>query len=213
MEFKKTDNLEKYMFRYLMRYVGTYRVKAEYDETLGDFPHDENFEDLYIPCQKGVIKHTYLGKDILALCFYDKASQAKHVYQALSEKYPKLELEFEDDGADAFIYFNARNIKKVATICKPRTSGAGINPFSVKNLPKQEYMIPAKDLDEINRLVEGLTRIEKLHFLKSTYSDFYKQSGLVRKRKKSRLGNREFIHSVGMWDKYLKFVSKQMSAR
>ena len=62
-----------YMYRYLLKYVGTYRVLAEYDVELKDFPRDEtgtidpSFEDLYIPCRRGVIKHSYKDKDILVL--------------------------------------------------------------------------------------------------------------------------------------------------
>ena len=29
--------------------------------------------------------------------------------------------------------------------------------------------------------------------------------------KKSRLGSKEFIHSIGLWDKYIKYVKKQLS--
>ena len=79
MEFVNTKNTLSYMYRYLLKYVGTYRVKADYDYATEDFPRtadggiDASFDDLYIPCVKGIIKHTYLGNDILSCCFYEKA--------------------------------------------------------------------------------------------------------------------------------------------
>lgn len=51
---------------YLRKYVGTYRVKAEYDQSTNDFCRtpdgdlDPLFDDLYIPCAAKVqIKHAY----------------------------------------------------------------------------------------------------------------------------------------------------------
>ena len=64
MEFVNTKNTLSYMYRYLLKYVGMYRVKAELDDAKKDFPRedtgevDKSFEDLYIPCAKGIIKHT-----------------------------------------------------------------------------------------------------------------------------------------------------------
>ena len=64
---KKNNNMINNMYRYLEKFIGTYRVMAEYDLQTNDFPRDEegnidkSFEDLYIPCSRGksVIKHTY----------------------------------------------------------------------------------------------------------------------------------------------------------
>ena len=52
-------------FRYLEKYVGKYCVRAELDPDTNDFPRDSNgkiyesFEDLYIPCTKGIIINRY----------------------------------------------------------------------------------------------------------------------------------------------------------
>ena len=45
--YNKTTN--DYMFRYLEKYIGTYRVLAEIDKDSGEFPNDDSFEDFYIP--------------------------------------------------------------------------------------------------------------------------------------------------------------------
>lgn len=218
----KTNNEEvlKYMYRYLEKYTGTYRVLPElYKDEL--FPKDENgkieksFEDLYIPCKKGVIKHTYIDFDILCICFYDSHSAAKNTYKEIKHKYPDLELRFEDDGRDGYIYFNANDIKKIATIIKPRTSGATIKWDSNKNLPKVVYTIPNEDLEKYNKITGHLTQTEKMQLCRKINSSFLdsittKRYNAKEELKESRLGPKEFIHSIGKWNDYLKYYKKQL---
>lgn len=227
MEYTFTEDTLNYMYRYLLKYVGTYRVRAVYDIEKEDFPRtktggiDPTFEDLYINCTRGVIKHTYKGNDILVLCFYEKVGTTNNVYKEIKEKYPKLDIEKEFCGSDGFIYFHAKDIKKIATIVKPKTSGAKIDPFSNKNLPKVVYKIPAKDMAELYSLTEELSKTETMHFYKKVNSDFIngvrklngEKFNAKEELKKSRLGSREFIHSVGLWDKYLTYVKKQLKKR
>ena len=147
------------MFRFLEKYTGTYRVLGCLDLSTNDFPRDENgnidssYDDLYIPCSRGksVIKHTYEDNK-LVVCFYNKCSTARNVYKELKDKYKKLDIEFEDSGEDGLIYFNADDIKKIATIVKPKTSGASIKWNSSKNLPKVKYEIPSEDLKRSKHL-------------------------------------------------------------
>ena len=128
-------------------------------------------------------------------------------------------IEKEICGSDGFIYFNSKDIKKIATIVKPKTSGAKIDPFSNKNLPKIEYKIPSKDLSELYTLTKDLSKIETMQFFKRVNSDFIKEIKKLNgkafngkeEHKKSRLGSKEFIHSIGLWDKYIKYVKKQLS--
>lgn len=217
MEFVNTKNTLSYMYRYLLKYVGMYRVKAELDDAKKDFPRedtgevDKSFEDLYIPCAKGVIKHTYLGDDVLSLCFYDKAQQGRNIFSMLTEKYPNLQLTIDDDGTDCLIYFNANDIKKIATICGPRTSGKDIQPFSVKNLPKMDYKIPSSDLVKLYNITKDLNKTDTLQFFKKVNAEFIKAQDkeIQAERKKSRLRTREFIHSVGLWDKYMAYVKRK----
>ena len=84
---KDNSNIVDYMYRYIEKYTGKYRILPYYDIELEDFPRDlngsidESFDDLYIPCKKGIITHTYDDFDKLAICFYDKRpSVAKGIY-------------------------------------------------------------------------------------------------------------------------------------
>ena len=143
------------------------------------------------------------------------------MYKEIREKYPKLDIEKEFCGSDGFIYFHAKDIKKIATIVKPKTSGAKIDPFSNKNLPKVDYKIPAKDMAELYSLTEKLSKTETIQFYRKVNSDFIKgirklggkKFNAKEELKKSRLGSREFIHSVGLWERYLTYVKKQLKNR
>ena len=198
---KKNNNMINNMYRYLEKFIGTYRVMAEYDLQTNDFPRDEegnidkSFEDLYIPCSRGksVIKHTY-DDEVLVICFYDKSSTAKNVFNELKCKYKNIYLEYDDCGTDALIYFKSEDIDKIATIVKPKTSGSSIKWSSTKNLPKVEYTIPPKDLNQFKKITEKLDRTQKMHFSKTVNSEFLKQISIgfdaKEEQKKSRLGQK-----------------------
>ena len=205
------------MYRYLEKYVGTYRVLGHLDSYTHDFPRneygeiDDSYEDLYIPCSRGKceIKHTY-DKDKLVACFYNKSSTAKNVYKEIKDKYKNIDIEFEDIGEDGLIYFLADDIKKIATIVKPKKSGASIKWSSVKNLPKKEYKIPDKDLKQYNEIVKCLDRTQKLQFGKKIITSVMNKNNLKEKQKISRLSSKEFIHSIGLWDEYIKEAEKEI---
>lgn len=198
------------MYRYLEKFTGTYRVLGHLDLVTNDFPRnesgeiDESYEDLYIPCSRGKseIKHTY-DEDRLVVCFYNKCSTAKNVYKEIKDKYKNINIEFEDIGEDGLIYFDADDIKKIATIVKPKTSGASIKWNSVKNLPKVKYEIPSKDLTRLSNITKDLSRTEKMQFGKKLASEFLSSHKLKEEQKQSRLSPKEFIHSKGLWDDYM----------
>lgn len=222
MQYTYSKDTLDYMFNYLTKYVGTYRVKAELDEDEHDFPRtdsgslDPTFDDLYIPCKRGIIKHTYIGNDILCICFYDSIKTGNGVYREIKDKYPKIELELDNSVNDVYIYFHAEDIKKIATIIHPRTSGSSIAPFSNKNLPKVEYKIPAKDMSILYDITKDLSKVETMHFYKNLNNKFIngirkldgKKFDAKEAYKKSRMGAREFIHSYGLWDKYVAYAKK-----
>lgn len=205
----------KKMFRYLEKYTGTYRVLGCLDLNTNDFPKDENglidssYDDLYIPCSRGksVIKHTY-EDDKLVICFYNKASTARNVYKELKDKYKSIYLKLDIVGEDGLIFFNDEDMKKIATIVKPKTSGASIKWNSNRNLPKVNYDINDKDLDKLNNITKGLTKTEKMQFGRKLASEFLENNNLKEAQKSSRLNAKEFIHKSGLWDEYIKAAKK-----
>lgn len=223
MEIRYDATTNDYMFRYLEKYIGTYRVLAEIDGETGGFPVDDDFEDYYIPCsRKCVIKHTYEGNDILALYFLETINTAKKVASELKQLKVDFELDVSDNCLDAIILFNAKDIKKVAKVVKPKTSGKGIHPLSKRNISKgkntNSYKIPDEDLEKLNNKTTNLTKTEKLQLFRKINAEFIDE--LSKKDKKDYkslmkldgLNARQFIHMNGYWDKYIKFVNKKLKS-
>lgn len=219
---KMDANLISYMYRYLEKYTGKYRVLANYDVNTNDFPRDSNntidesFDDLYIPCKKGIIKHTYDDYDKLALCLYDKRpSVAKSIFDDINNKYSNLDIELISEGNDNYIYFYDKDISKIATIVKPKTSGAKIKWNDNRNLPKVEYSIPIEDINKYTKIISKIPKNKKMIFIKTCNSEFLesiskKDFDAKLDMKLSRLSTKEYIHSKNLWDKYLKFIKKKI---
>ena len=215
-------------FRYLEKYVGKYCVRAELDPDTDDFPRDSNgkiyesFEDLYIPCAKGIIKHTY-ENDLLALYILEKPKTGESVKKRFNDE--NIWYRDESFGVDTLLFFHESDLKKVAKIVKPRTKGKGISPFSKKALDNsyEKFEIPKDDLIKFKEITDklDLEHMAKIQFIKKTLKDFdtviQKKKGsrydISKQRKESSLKPKEFIYSIGMWDEYLDFVQGEMNKR
>lgn len=174
------------MSGYLRKYVGTYRVIAEYDEDTKDFPRDilgnidDTFDDLYIPCKSNIkIKH---GVGNVLSCYIPSKSKGMNILRQIYQDNigPKLPKEPTSDDkkyletmcselvstdtlvsasimdSEVYFEFKADNIDYIASIVKPKTNGKSISPFSTKNLPKTPYKIPKSDMDKYKSSIEHL---------------------------------------------------------
>lgn len=156
---------------YLKKYVGQYRVKADYDLDTNDFPRlesggiDPSFDDLYIECKNDIkIRHGVgnvlschipsksRGLNVLRQIYQDKVSselpKEKDVY------FNKLCSELVDNQVlvsaevldyEVYFEFKAATIDYIAKLVGAKTYGSNISPFSSKNMPKEPYNIPEKD--------------------------------------------------------------------
>ena len=220
-----TEKERNPMFRYLEKYVGTYRVKTHLDPTTNDFPKDANgkipdtYDELYIECSKGEIRHTYRN-GILCWMIFEKIKTANNVANRF--KNANIEFEFDECGEDAIIYFKEEDLKKVAHILKPSTYGKGIKPFSVRNLPNNkqfvgEYKIPAEDIAKLDKVLEKMDKTQKMLFMKKCIKEFDdvimekmgKTYKLKEKRDASGLKPKMFIHHIGLWEDFVKFAKKK----
>ena len=160
------------MAGYLRRYVGQYRVKADYDWSTNDFPRkedgslDHTFDDLYIDCANNIkIRH---GVGSVLSCHIPSKSRGSNILRRIyedqiSNKLPtkdntyheKLCSELVDKGVlisaevldfEVYFEFSADMIDYVATIVGARTYGASISPMSSRNLPRAKYKIPEEDM-------------------------------------------------------------------
>lgn len=207
-------------FRYLMKFVGNYRVLPQLNPETGCFPYTlddtsipDSYEDLYIPCKKGEIRHTYDSKYELVLVFLNKYKTAQGVIRALKSK--KLDILVDEIGIDVMIYFKEKDLSTIASIVSPKTAGAKIKPFSAKNMSVVEYHIPECDLDLLAQSYGNMDKSQKLKYCKTWIKEFDEVIKKKSKKKKydvdlerdlSGLKNKEFIHSVGLWKEYCSFI-------
>lgn len=224
------------MSDYLRKYVGKYRVLAEYDLDTNDFIKDadgdidKSIDNLYIKCAKNVkIKHC--NRNILWAYIPNKTA-GKNILRRIYQDHIGSDLPKKDDTyltklCDELIKHNVLvdaevldyevdfsfvddDMNYIAKLLKPQTSGAKIQPYSVKNLPKSTYKIPKECEIEYKELCKKLPQrqlkgkmIVDGIFIKNCNNEFLKKKKLINT---SRMKDKEFIHNKGLWKDYIKFL-------
>ena len=222
-----------------MKYKGIYRLMAHIDQNTNDFPRDErgniDSDDVYIKCAYGnqiyhygrstlmaYIPSTGRGHNILLalakeLCGVKERIPYEELYLLL-EQYGRIWDIVENDKEIEF-KFSAKDIELIAKYLKPQTGGANISPFSSRNLPKRKYDIGSTDLREykeiINKIPKGNILIIK-NLTSQFLSDILKKDKAYRRvdvnadMKKKMLKGKEYIHYIGKWNEYIKFLKENI---
>lgn len=116
--------------------------------------------------------------------------------------------------------FNAMNIDLITEFLKPQIAGADISPFSTRNLPKEKYAIPAEDMNAYKHITSIIPVENKLlishytnDFLNNILSKdkLYKTVSIKTDMRKKMLNGKEYIHSMGYWNKYLKYLEGRIN--
>lgn len=171
---------------YLQKYVGTYRVKSEYDLETNDFARNPDgsldTNNTYIKCANGG-KIFHYGRNILE-CYVPSLQRGRNILKSLAIKlgfhledygFPfqylsmfadlektKIVFNITESDSECWWQFRAKDIKLMAQYMKPQTSGAAISPFSTKNLPKKKYTIPYEDLAVYKQIIDEANLDDKL---------------------------------------------------
>lgn len=229
------------MARYLQKYVGTYRVLAEYDKHTNDFPRleddslDPSFDDLYIPCgSKSKIYHiggrnlqAYIpsigrGHNIILKIYNDAIGETESrnyesIYKTLTDN--GIIFDIEENNEEVLFKFKADNIDLISEIMKARTSGKGISPFAKSNLGKSKYDIPLEDLTVYKKLTSKIDKVDirKYTDINNGFMDKivkktkgYTLSNLKADIRKTGLKTKEYFHSVGLWQEYIKHIEGEL---
>lgn len=113
--------------------------------------------------------------------------------------------------------FDLKDLNKFAMYLNPKTSGSNISPFSKKNLPKNKYNIPDEDLIKYKVLIEKLPQNDLIllskvpkDFLKSIATKESTYEWLKLDMKKKGYKQKEYIHSIGMWDRYIEYIKMRL---
>lgn len=227
------------MAAYLMKYKGKYRLKANIDQNTNDYPRGENgsleTDDVYIKCANNCQIYHY-GKSTL-VAYIPSLGRGHNILFAIANRlcgitermdYDELYSVLESEGTIKDIVendkeiefkFHAKNIEFIAEFLKPQVAGAGISPFSTKNLPKSKYVIQKEDIEEYKKITDSIDISDKLaihhitnDFLKNILAKkpLYRTVNINTDMKKKMLKSKEYIHSEGFWDEYLKYLKDRI---
>lgn len=224
------------MAHYLMKYKDKYRVVAQYDKNTNDYPRlldgsiDPSFSDLYIKCKNGnyiyhfghstlVAVYLSIGRGHNAIkAIYEKTIRKlpetiiwTDIYKELKEK--DILFDVEETDEEFFFKFKDKNFNIIAEVIQPSTFGAGISPYSTKNLPKTKYTIPEADMEEYRKTTTVVDK-ENMALLAQATRKFidhistkkFTSQEIKADMKKQGLSGRNYFHANGYWSQYLDFI-------
>lgn len=171
---------------------------------------------MYIPCYYNSRIWHYGRSKLIA--YIPSVQRGHNVVKALKKNGVNVFDCDESDGEVVF-KFNASDMDQVASLMKPKTSGAKTSPFSSKNLPKAQVDIPENELARYKSLVSKLDNyivIKKFNdrFLNEVLAKKLRPKGKrklfdYRQDMKSLCLTRDvkgYIYKRGLWEDYLKFL-------
>lgn len=216
---------------YILKYKGKYRLLCEIDQNTFDFPRDADGSiddtDVYISCQYGnkIFNYGHIDnkRPVWLLAYIPSLIRGHNIVKELKKNNIELVDVMENDSEVEF-KFKATDIEIVAELMKARTYGAGISPFSSKNLPKSSVeipedkialykditsVIPRSDLLIISRLTNDFLENVLQKCLRSKGKRTYDYKSEMKKLKMSRQV-KEYIYTKNMLDEYLNYLKKEL---
>ena len=225
---------------YLEKYIGKYRVVADFDLSTQDFIRDEfgqldkSFDGYYIKCSNDIkIRH---GFDNVLSCYIPSLGRGNNIlkkiycdkYKAKEENLPSLraickklvddEVLLDVDVLDCEVYFIFEEsiLGYIAEIVGARSNGSDIQPIDIRNLPKETYGIPECRLEEFAKVSKEIDM--PIAKYKKMYIDFIEsktnnRNNLMQKFQALEIPPKNFIYKCGLWKELLQFMvsySKQL---
>lgn len=219
-------------YNYMLKYKGTYRLKAEIDRETYDYPRtvsgliDESFDDVYIECCHGN-RIYYYGRQpdvpgVLLWAYVPSIIRGRHIKKQLASVGVSIFLYREAETEVSFL-FHPVDLDIVAPLLRAKTFGANISPFSVKNLPKPDVEIPLEQMQKYKQIISVIQKNDYL-IIKSITDDFVKRfltKAMKRERKnynffqdiranKMSRSVKTYIWKMGFWDEYLAYLQKKI---
>lgn len=202
------------MAGYLRKYVGTYEVRADYDEDTKDFPRlldgtiDPSFDDYYINCSNGIkIRHA-TGSTLS--CYVPSVQRGNKIIKELKQLGKNI-IEFETLDGEVYFTFSANDIDVVANLCKVKTRGKNIKPLSPKTLPKRKSIIPDDEMQRYKKVCSMLAEkpLDRAQIIMRANKEYEKRLNVNYKQemKSLILDFRGYIWYIGKWYEYLEFLN------
>ena len=204
------------------KFKGKYRLKVPINKATNDFSRKLNgtYEDIdmFIECQHGN-KVFHFGGSILQ-AYVPSIGRGHNVIKAIKEQFHgDIIFDIEETDSEVLFKFYYKDSDKIIPLLKPKTNGANISPFSSKNLPRnKDYKIPDEEFSIYKEIVAKIPseRILTLthstnHYLKSLATKKNTWDNIRADMKLKGLKGKEYIHSIGKWDEYIKYLQKEIS--
>ena len=163
------------------------------------------------------IKIFHYGSSILQ-AYIPSLIRGHNIIKAIKNIDSNIIFNIEESDSEVLFCFKYVNSDKIIPLLKPKTSGANISPFSSKNLPKnKDYKIPDEDLIAYKNIVAKIPP-ERILTITHTTNNFLKSLATKRNpieniktdMKLKGLKGKEYIHSIGRWEDYLSFLTKEL---
>jgi hypothetical protein len=140
-------------------------------------------------------------------------------YEALykDKELNKLIYDIIETDEEVLFKFHWEKMKDFEKYFKPKTSAADRSPFSTKNLPKSDYEIPEEDQLKYKEVAAKLPKEDILklghmtnNYIKTLANKKNKLEAIKDDMKKHCMRNKEYIHFIGKWEDYLKYLEKEI---
>lgn len=201
-------------------YKSVYRILPVINNATNDFCRDCNGkideDNVYIPCYYNSRIWHYGRSKLIA--YIPSLQRGHNVIKALTKNGVNVFDCDESDGEVVF-KFNASDMEQVASLMKPKTSGAKISPFSSKNLPKAQVDIPENELARYKSLVSKLDNYLVVKGFNNRFLNEVLAKKLRPKGKRKPFDYKQdmkalcltrdvkgYIYERGLWEDYLKFL-------
>lgn len=205
----------------MTHYKGKYRLRTPIDQNTKMFPREYTGQfaenDVFIDCQKNC-KIFHYGRRVLEY-YCPSIGRGRNIVKAIKHAFQGENIIFDivETDSEVIFHFNAVDIERLEPYLQPKTNGADRSPFSTKNLPKSKYIIPDEDLAMYKCVIADIPKNQLITIVQST-NNFLKS--LATKKKPwdnikadmaiKGLRGKEYIHSIGQWNKYIKYLEKYL---
>lgn len=207
-------------------YKSIYRIMPVIDKSTNDFARDctgkIDKDNVYIACYYDIKIWHYGGSKLIA--YIPSLQRGHNIIKSLKKAGVNV-FDCDDSDEEVIFKFDASDIKTVTSFIKPKTSGAGISPFSSKNLPKANVDIPEDKLAKYKSLISKLDNPLAIRGFNTSFLDNVLAKKLRPKGKRKPFDYKSdqkamklshdvkgYIYAKEMFDDYLDYLEKEIDS-
>jgi hypothetical protein len=207
-------------------YKSIYRIMPVIDKSTNDFARDctgkIDKDNVYIACYYDIKIWHYGGSKLIA--YIPSLQRGHNIIKSLKKAGVNV-FDCDDSDEEVIFKFDASDIETVTSFIKPKTSGAGISPFSSKNLPKANVDIPENEMAKYKSLISKLDNPLAIRGFNTSFLDNVLAKKLRPKGKRKPFDYKSdqkamklsrdikgYIYTKGMFDDYLEYLGKEIDS-